>query len=157
MPKGIYVRKPSISKDERAAQKKAYYHNVYKLRPEARERARIRNQKRRAKRAAYKKTEAGRAAEKRYRTTNVKHRTYQHEYRLKKLYGITEAGYQRLYQRQGGCCAICREEVAGRLHIDHCHKTGLVRGLLCGNCNRALGLMKDEPSRLLEAVKYLER
>lgn len=75
-------------------------------------------------------------------------------------YGITEHEYDDLLARQGGGCAICKAEVAQadgrRLAVDHCHETGQVRGLLCGNCNRAIGLFGDDPAVLRSAAKYLE-
>lgn len=65
--------------------------------------------------------------------------------------------FEVLFAEQGGTCAICElPEISGRsLAIDHCHETGRVRGLLCNRCNRALGLMKDDPERLLRAINYL--
>lgn len=74
-------------------------------------------------------------------------------------FGLTEEGYQWVLAQQGGKCKICRqsEPVSGRrLAVDHDHATGRVRGLLCGNCNRALGMMGDDPQRLRAAAEYLE-
>lgn len=77
--------------------------------------------------------------------------------RLKK-YGLTPEGFDELASRQRHRCAICRSPKGGRQwHIDHNHKTGAVRGLLCSNCNTALGLFKDDPKRLLNAISYLKR
>lgn len=81
-----------------------------------------------------------------------------------KKYGITAAHYKRLYNRQKGLCAICRQPEAKRhksgepfeLAVDHNHDTGLVRGLLCGKCNAAIGLMDDDTERLRNAIKYLK-
>lgn len=55
--------------------------------------------------------------------------------------------------RQRGGCAICREKK--RLCVDHCHVSKKVRGLLCRECNIALGLLNDSVARLKRAVKYL--
>ena len=60
-----------------------------------------------------------------------------------------------MLHRQNGVCAVCG--VGGKLHVDHDHETGLVRGLLCGSCNRALGLLKDNVDSLKMAIDYLER
>ena len=75
-------------------------------------------------------------------------------------YGITPEQYDEMVLAQGGVCAICKKADqtvawAGRLHIDHCHTTGRVRGLLCSPCNIALGLIRDDPIVLLGMVDYL--
>lgn len=74
------------------------------------------------------------------------------------LYGLTEGRYLRLLEEQEDGCAICgRIPGPGEaLHVDHCHSTGEVRGLLCLNCNHAIGKMGDSPDRLREAADYLE-
>ena len=68
--------------------------------------------------------------------------------------------YLQLLDKQKGCCAICglhELEHNGKLHVDHNHETGKVRGLLCTRCNTALGKFKESPTILESAVKYLER
>lgn len=77
---------------------------------------------------------------------------------LKKRYGITLEEYNKLFELQKGCCAICGEHQANlkvSLAVDHCHSTKQVRGLLCYNCNMGLGRFKDSEELLLRAVKYL--
>lgn len=78
---------------------------------------------------------------------------------LKARYGITESAYNKLYVNQQGKCAICKCECAtGRaLAVDHCHKTLVVRGLLCSECNTGLGKFKDNTGLLTEAINYLEK
>lgn len=77
--------------------------------------------------------------------------------RLKK-YGITEVDYQTLLAKQNGGCAICGSSgERRRLDVDHCHITDKIRGLLCNNCNRGLGHLKDDPALLRLAATYLER
>lgn len=75
-------------------------------------------------------------------------------YILKK-YGMTAEAAKQLRAAQGARCAICCKK--RKLHIDHDHKTGRVRGLLCGNCNRALGLLQDDTGRIKKMVAYLRR
>lgn len=73
---------------------------------------------------------------------------------------ITLKEYDKLLEKQNGKCAICGTETPGgpgRFHIDHDHPTGEIRGLLCNNCNRALGLFKDNPEILMVAAQYLMR
>jgi hypothetical protein len=78
------------------------------------------------------------------------------DYRLRKTYGISLAQFNEMVDGQGGRCAICGIRPV-RLHIDHDHVGGAIRGLLCINCNMALGLLRDDQSVLLEAVSYLRR
>jgi hypothetical protein len=75
----------------------------------------------------------------------------------KSLYGLTRDDYDKLLSDQGGVCAICgTSEPGGRgWHVDHCHADGFVRGLLCSNCNTALGLFKDNPITLIQGATYL--
>lgn len=85
------------------------------------------------------------------------------EYRIKRSYGITKAEWYEILEAQGGGCAICKGDgkcgpsLSDRtFHVDHCHETGRVRGLLCAHCNRAIGLLKDDPDIALAAAEYLE-
>ena len=82
------------------------------------------------------------------------------EKHLKAAYGISSKKYVAMLEEQDHKCAICGAEAPhqhqGRLHVDHCHTGGHVRGLLCGACNRALGLLKDDPTRFLKAMAYLD-
>ena len=70
-------------------------------------------------------------------------------------YGIEFEDYQRMYSEQEGKCSICSVE-ADRLNIDHCHTTGKVRGLLCWDCNVAIGKFKDNVALLQQAIHYLQ-
>jgi hypothetical protein len=72
-------------------------------------------------------------------------------------YGIELGDYDRLYRGQSGVCAICRRATGRtrRLSVDHDHKTGEVRGLLCRPCNDVLGLARDDPAFFLRAIEYL--
>jgi hypothetical protein len=72
--------------------------------------------------------------------------------------GLTQADYDRLLAAQGGVCAICeRPPKTRRLHVDHDHKSGKVRGLLCFTCNRYVLGKYATPAKLRAAADYLER
>lgn len=78
---------------------------------------------------------------------------------LSYTYNITRKEYDLLLQKQNSKCAICQRErdtMKKRLAVDHDHKTGKVRGLLCNNCNSALGNFRDSIQILRTAVKYLK-
>ena len=74
-----------------------------------------------------------------------------------KSYGLTPVDYARLLRRQKGVCAICSRPSKIKLAVDHCHSSRRVRGLLCGSCNRGIGLLQDNPNILIMAAKYLFR
>lgn len=74
-------------------------------------------------------------------------------YHLRRRYGIALEHFERMFAEQGGLCAICHEAPAA--HVDHDHATGRVRGLLCFNCNGALGQFRDRADLMLLAVAYL--
>lgn len=75
---------------------------------------------------------------------------------IEKRYGLSEGEYMRMHRRQGGRCLICRKKTLKKLYVDHDHKTGAVRGLLCNRCNMGLGYFNDNPEDLKSAVRYLE-
>jgi Recombination endonuclease VII len=85
------------------------------------------------------------------RTRVRKHSRRRH---LRLAYGMTPEDYQAMVKKQKGLCPICLHK--RRLHVDHDHETGVVRGLLCSGCNSAVGLL-DQPRRLRRAMKYLNR
>ena len=101
-----------------------------------------------------------------YRANRSRNRNHQ----LKYKFGITLEEYNLMVQSQGGVCAICEgvndtrrrgthngENVVMSLAVDHNHKTGKVRGLLCSACNTSLGKFKDDPVLLKKAIHYLEK
>ena len=79
--------------------------------------------------------------------------------RLKRLFGITVEVYDRMLEEQGGICYICKKVCSSgrRLAVDHCHKTKLVRGLLCGLCNRNLGWFEPYRENILNYTKTRKR
>jgi len=75
---------------------------------------------------------------------------------LKTKYGLTEEQYLQLYAAQNGKCAICFDSLP-ILNVDHDHRKGFVRGLLCPKCNRGLGMFRENPEALRRAAAYLNR
>lgn len=80
------------------------------------------------------------------------------EHQLKHRYGIDENTYQQMLTDQNNRCKICDCDLDSKLrkHIDHCHKTGKVRSILCINCNSGIGIFWDDPVMLRRAADYLE-
>ena len=108
--------------------------------------------------------EIARSEAKRWQENNAEKRFAQ---RLRP-YGITPDRYRELLAAQGGGCAICHRPESPdvvkversksrrrRLHVDHCHATGRVRGLLCSSCNMGIGKFNDDPCRIERAAMYL--
>lgn len=82
------------------------------------------------------------------------------ENQLKVKYNITLEDWDSMYEEQGYKCAVCNSDEPvgnGVLHVDHCHDTGIVRGLLCHHCNTGLGSFKDNTQFLKSAIKYLDK
>lgn len=77
------------------------------------------------------------------------------ERHLLKQYGITIRNFELLVHAQFGCCLICNSEEWENLHVDHDHETGAIRGLLCGKCNKAIGLLDEDPNLFQGAERYL--
>lgn len=87
---------------------------------------------------------------------------------LMKKYGLTYEQHQEMFRAQGGACSICgtlfdvafvghAKGKSNKAHVDHDHVSGKVRGLLCTQCNTALGLFKDNSANLAKAIVYLEK
>lgn len=78
---------------------------------------------------------------------------------LSSKYGLTEEAYFEMLIHQGGGCKICGategNEKHGKLFVDHCHKFGVVRGLLCGRCNSGISLLRDCPETIRAALFYV--
>jgi hypothetical protein len=75
-------------------------------------------------------------------------------------YGITADEFDARIESQGGGCAICRTPLAALrpnvVHVDHDHDSQVVRGILCGSCNRAIGALRDDPDLMRRAAAYVE-
>lgn len=95
------------------------------------------------------------------RGKHPRHKSMQRNYRLKRDFGIDHAEYERMLASQGGRCAICgttdpgHHSRDGHFCIDHDHRTGEVRKLLCHKCNTMLGIVDDDQEWLAKAIKYL--
>lgn len=99
------------------------------------------------------------------RVSSKMSRDKQRHYGLKRYYGLSLNNYAEMYRVQDGKCAICNlpETIKDRqgdvrvLSVDHCHKTGKIRQLLCNSCNHMLGEAKDSEEILLAAADYLRK
>lgn len=88
----------------------------------------------------------------------LKYRDGYRSRQLKRQFGIDLNRYNEMFAEQEGKCKSCgthQKDLRLGLSVDHCHKTGKVRGLLCGNCNTALGLLKDDPVLIEKLLTYL--
>lgn len=78
---------------------------------------------------------------------------------IKNTYGLTKEDFMSMLDKQDNKCALCKKPFQGLsqrdLHIDHCHTTNRVRGLLCMVCNVGLGMMGDNEEGLLKALSYV--
>jgi hypothetical protein len=75
---------------------------------------------------------------------------------LQKKYGLSTIDYEEMYKKQNGECKICRKSFP-RLSVDHNHKNGKIRGLLCIKCNAALGSFQDSPEIMKRAIQYIKK
>lgn len=97
-----------------------------------------------------------RNGEQRYAYCKPCHSSYQRENKLRNIFSLTVDDYEAMAEHQGGVCAIClRPPASKRLHVDHDHSTGLIRGLVCWNCNKTLGFWRDDQERFIRASAYL--
>lgn len=79
------------------------------------------------------------------------------ERHLRQKYSLTMKNKQEMFERQNRSCKIClRDMEIKQIHVDHCHTSGKVRGLLCSACNKSIGLMKDDPESCLRMAEYLK-
>lgn len=101
-----------------------------------------------------------RGSEKAREYYNTTKRTVWRNSQLKRDYNITLEQYDLMLEKQNYSCLICNSHVDTQkkeLSVDHCHKTGTIRGLLCKSCNTGLGNFKDDVNIMKKAIEYLER
>jgi hypothetical protein len=83
------------------------------------------------------------------------------QYDRYRRYGISKEKFDSMMETQENRCAICKTDkpstAYGIFYVDHCHKTGAIRGLLCHKCNTGIGLLNDDPSILESAILYLQK
>ena len=138
---------PFKNKEARAAYQKAYY----KKNKEA--------YKAWTKAYREKNKEAIAASNKAYREKNKEAKAaYQKAYTVLKRYGITLAEKNKMQDEQENKCKICHQDFLADVepHVDHCHTSGKIRGLLCSRCNLGLGHFQDNPLALVKAAEYLK-
>ena len=91
------------------------------------------------------------------RSSNKRYSKDVRQKRRLKSYNLSESQYTLLVSFSAGKCNICERELGTKEHIDHCHDSGKVRGLLCVKCNTAIGLLNDDAALMRRAIEYIER
>jgi hypothetical protein len=91
------------------------------------------------------------------RANPEEYRRRQRVSRLRTTYGVSVEQFEQMEAAQGGVCAICSKpnKNGWKLAVDHCHSTGVIRGLLCSSCNLAIGALGDTSEMLERAIAYL--
>jgi hypothetical protein len=116
---------------------------------------------------AWRKSKAGKPVFRAGRSKAYQRRKLDPDYKRKQAnnllrwkYGMTIEEFDTLLKLQGQCCSICKSETPvgsrGGFCVDHCHDTKAIRGLLCGNCNMAIGHFRHDPELLRSAIAYLQ-
>jgi hypothetical protein len=120
----------------------------YRNKPEVRERM-----------ALYQRAYAARRREEDPEGFKARNRQKQRRGHLKRKFGLTLEQYDSLLNAQNNLCAICKSpnQASRDWHVDHCHTTGTVRGVLCHHCNLMLGYAKDQVPTLENAIIYLRK
>lgn len=141
-----YERTREEKREERKARAAAYY--------QANKSKWAESEKRRKEEDTELFLKKSREAGARYRSDPTNAKKVRLRYLLSR-YGITLDDYSRMFDEQHGLCAICQKQSTDRLHVDHCHSTGRVRGLLCFKCNSMIGKANDNLDILRSAIAYL--
>lgn len=107
------------------------------------------------------KKEYSRKAAKKYRDKNKNFPAFKYKKRLRAIrlkFGLSEEGLNELIKKQKNHCAICHDMFVKTPHVDHIIKDYkiVIRGLLCSNCNTAIGLLRDNPTIIRRAAKYVQ-
>lgn len=112
----------------------------------------------RKKSKKYRKTYPSRVAASNKKSRSKNPQSVQRSLRKAKLkrFGLSEEDYTKMLVSQNGVCAVCKQPGFKRLAVDHCHKTGKIRGLLCSSCNSAEGLLKSDSTIIRALADYVE-
>lgn len=143
------------SPEQNSAYMKAYYQkNKSKWKRTKEQQDKANKAKRKAYRERPEIANWYKQAAKSYRRKNP---TRRRQTELKTRYNLTQRQYEEMLELQGHACAICLTPfLKATPNVDHCHSSGFVRGLLCADCNLAIGKLKDCPDRLIRAAQYLK-
>jgi hypothetical protein len=150
------------NKDKIKAQKKAYYEaNKEKVKAKSREYYEANKDRQKEQRNTWRKSNQDKMNEYN-RAYRYRNRAQPHRGKIKQ-YGLTLERYNTLVSQTGDNCPICgvqfdwvNRHKANRPCIDHCHKTGEVRGIICGKCNAAIGMFSDSVETLGKAIQWLQ-
>ncbi len=84
-------------------------------------------------------------------------RDYRKWSNIRRRYGINQERYNEIVEAQENKCVLCHEEIGPKSVVDHCHSSGVVRGILCNNCNALVGFSKESIEVLNRTIEYLKR
>ena len=149
-------------KDRKLSRQKHKYHNdqefkeklrSYARRPEVRAKNNAWQKERWASNHAFREAQLAKQKDKYH--NDPEYRQQQRDKARFRLYGLTKAEYDLKVEEQGGLCAICQKQAKPKLFVDHHHKSGQVRDLLCPNCNSGIGRFEERYELLEDAAEYL--
>lgn len=154
----IALVQPSVPDEGGRADRNAKQRAVYALRTPEWKAQRL--SRARARRATPEGMMRSREGTKRWRATHPDRAKASMRKQCLARYGLTFESFNVLLETQNGLCAICRGSlgrgrVGSAVAVDHDHESGRVRGLLCNNCNRGIGMFADSPTALVAAAAYL--
>jgi hypothetical protein len=106
----------------------------------------------------YHKLSLDKKRERKEKSAQALGKDYFKRYKLNRHYNISLEDYNKMYEEQNGKCYLCEKDIAGReVKVDHNHKTGKVRKLLCHNCNTSLGLLKEDVKLFEKCINYIKQ
>jgi len=156
-----YKKNPKVKEHLKEYFKKYYLENKEKLKEYQKKYVQSPKGKETKKksRKKYSKSPKGKKSQKKWRKS-PKGKSIDYANNIKQKYNLEIDDYNRMFNEQNGCCIICgvhQSKLTKRLSIDHNHKTGKIRGLLCHKCNIGLGVFEDSIEILQKAIEYLKK